>query len=173
MLGPIPSLQKLGSNIFSANGTSIGPITIPACKLLIIEYFISGYTGGDIGAFQFNADTTAANYGSWFMTASNAATPLLAQAAANAGTLAMIPVSGTNQTVGRRGFLRISNIAANRKVVDIRNANESATSTGPSMDFGWGEWLNTAAQITQITMRLVGANSLLAGTGFVVYGDNF
>lgn len=172
-LNPL-GLEKLTSGNFSANAASIGPFTFAARKSLIIDFVITGYTGGDIGAFQFNADTTAANYGSEFVTATNVATPVIARSAANAGTIAMIPVSGTTQTVGRRGFIRISNIAASRKVADIRISDESATSTAPPGElYGWGEWLNTTAQITQIKMLLVGANSLTTNTGFVVYGSDY
>lgn len=173
MLGPLPGWVRLGSGIFVSAGASIGPITIPAYKFLYIMHIITGYSGADIAMFQFNGDTTITNYGSWFMTKSHATTPLNAQSASNAGTVAGIPVSGTTQTVGRVGQFLISNIAANRKVIDIRNANESTTSTGPSLDEGWGEWLNTSAQITSISMKLVGGNNLNAGSGFIVYGDNF
>lgn len=172
-LGPMPSMQRLGSLIFTANATSVGPITIPACKFLMIVHVITGYTGADIAMFQFNGDTTVTNYGSWFMTNSNAATPINAQSANNAGTVAGIPVSGTTQTVGRVGRFFVSNIATSRKVFEISNANESTTTTGPARDGGWGEWLNTTAQITSVTMKLVGAQSLLAGTGAIIYGDNY
>lgn len=172
-LGPLPGLQRLASGIFASNGTSIGPISFPACKLLVIYHVIVGYTGGDIAMFQFNSDTTAGNYGSWYASMSHGGTPALSQSASNAGTVAGIPVSGTTQTIGRIGDMTIINIAATRKTVSIRNANETTSSTLGAIDNGLGEWLNTSAQITSVTMKLVGSNSLLAGSGFIVYGDNF
>lgn len=174
MLGPIPGLPKIASFNFGTAAVSSGAITIPACKLLIIEYLVTGYSGaGDIASFRFNADSTGANYGSRFVAFSVAAPPVNSQVA-NAGTLGHIPVSGVSQTIGRRGTIRISNIAANRKVCVISNSNESTSSTSPSIEVGWGEWLNTTAQITSIDMRTSGGSiTLSAGSGFVVYGDNF
>jgi hypothetical protein len=139
---------------------------------LVIDYVITGYSGSDIGAFQFNGDATAADYGSWFAAMSNAATPLNSQTASNAGTIAVIPVSGTAITLGRVGRMIISNAANKNKVIDITTANESGTSTGPAIERGWGTWLNNTTQITQIQMMLVGANNLGAGSFAVVYGEN-
>ena len=164
-------MRRLGSLNFASQAASVGPITIAPCSLLVIEYFIAGYSGADIGAFQFNADTTATNYGSWFMASTNVAVPINS-GVQNLGSTAMIPVSGVGITIGRRGAIRISNVAANRKVADIRTSNESTTTTGPAIENGWGEWLNTSAQITQVKMLLVGGNQLLAGTFAIIYGDN-
>jgi hypothetical protein len=169
--------KRLGSLIFQAGANSLGPITIPPVQILTIEYVITAYGGGgDIMSFQFgNAstlDTTAANYGSWFSFFSNAAPPVNSQSAPNAGSIAMIPVSGVSQTVGRRGRLIISNVQARRKVIDITTANESATSTGPSLERGWGEWLNTTDQIQQIKIVTVSNNNVGAGSFIIIYGDN-
>jgi hypothetical protein len=165
--GPV----RLGSVSFAVAGNASNTLNFGSYRLLTIEYVITGYSGSDIGAFQFNGDTTAANYGSWFLIGSNAATPLNTQAT-NIGTTPMIPVSGTGITLGRRGKMTISNVAGNNKVVRIENSNESGTTTGPSIETGWGTWLNTTSQITSIQMKLVGANNLGAGTFAIVYGDN-
>ena len=170
------SERRLGALTFSAGANALGPLFIPPMQIITIEYAVTGYGGGgDIMSFQFgNAstlDTTAANYGSWYTLFSNAATPLNSQVA-NAGSIAMIPVSGTAINLGRRGRIVISNVQTKRKVIDITNANESATSTGPSLERGWGEWLNTSDQIQQIKIVTVSSNNVGAGSFAIVYGDN-
>lgn len=170
-----PGLQRLASFNFGSAAATSGAIAITPCKILIIEYLITGYSGADVGSWRWNADATGTNYGTWWYLASNASTPLLAKQTSinGVGSVANTPVSGVTQTVGRRGCLRISNIAASRKIIDIRNSNESTTTTGPSMDFGWGEWLNTTAQITSVEFRTNGGANFNVNSGFIIYGDNY
>lgn len=175
-----PGLRRLGSLNFASTGASQGPITIAACKFLFIVHGIIGYSGSDIATFQLNADTTATNYGSGFQemtAAANAATGsfLTTGTVVNSGTIAGIPVSGIPLTTApgaRVGDFTIHNPAANRKIFNIRNSNESTTATWPTQEFGWGEWLNTSAQITSIKMLTKSANNLLAGSFAIIYGDN-
>jgi hypothetical protein len=138
----------------------------------VIEYVITGYSNTDVAAFQFNADTTAANYASWFASMSNAVPPVNSQSGSNVGTVAMIPVAGLQFLLGRRGRMIISNIATVRKMISIETANESATTTLTGIERGVGEWLNTTTQITQVKMLDVGANNINAGSFAIIYGDN-
>lgn len=169
----VPPLPRIGGFRFNAAAVSSGNIQIPARDVLLILVVVTGYSGGDIASLRFNADATAAGYGSTWKTQSNAAPPVNAQVTNN-GTLAHITLGSAGITIGRMVLVQISNIAGQRKIICMENSNESTTSTEGVADIkGWGEYTVTAGQITQIDMRTSGgANTLNAGSGFIVYGDN-
>lgn len=170
----IPGLERLGSVVLGSAAVTTGAITIPARDILIVVPRITGYSGSDIASLRFNADSTVTNYTSSFINATSASPPVLARVN-NAGTLGHIPLASTGITLGRMGIASISNLAGARKVVQLSvNDEQSATTAATTDIWGFGEWLNTAAQITSIEMRTSGGSiTMNAGSGFVVYGANF
>lgn len=170
----IPGLERIGSAVLGSAAVTTGAIALPARDILIVVPRITGYSGSDIASLRFNADSTAANYTSSFVTASSGSPPTLARVN-NAGTLGHIPLASTGITLGRIAMCTISNFATTRKVVKIIELDEQSSTAAATIDIaGGGVWLNTAAQITSIEMRTSGGSiTMNAGSGFVVYGANF
>lgn len=168
----LPQLERLTSATTATSTT--GALTIPARDIIVCYIRITGYSGGDIASLRFNADSTAANYTSSHITATSATTPPVLARVNNAGTLGHIPIGSTGITVGRVATVTISNIAANRKVITIHESVEQASTAAATIDVcGYGEWLNTAAQITSIEMLTSGGQNMNSGSGIVIFGANF
>lgn len=168
-----PNMERLGSLKLGGSAVTTGVLTIPARDVLLVICRVTGYSGTDIASLRFNADSTITNYTSSFITGTSASPPVLARVN-NVGTLGHIPIASTGITVGRTAIISISNFATTRKVCKIDSSDEQTSTTAGTIDInGYGEWLNTAAQITSIEMRTSGgSNTLNAGSGFVVYGAN-
>lgn len=168
----LPGLERLSSVVLTAGAATTGAVTIPARDILFVLARITGYGGSDIASLRFNADSTAANYGARWITMSNAATPVLA--GTNTTTGGLIPLGAAGITIGRAVEVEITNFTTKNKVVALRNSVEGATQgTFINMEYGWGQWFNTAAQITSIEMLTQSGQNMLTGSGFVVFGANF
>ena len=169
-----PFMERLGSLTLAGSAVTTGVLTIPARDLLFVLCRVTGYSNTDIASLRFNADSTVTNYTSSFITGTSATAPPVLARVNNAGTLGHIPIASTAIVVGRTSMISISNFATTRKVCKISSADEQTSATAATIDInGYGEWLNTAAQITSIEMRTSGGtNTLNAGSGFIVYGAN-
>lgn len=167
-------MERLGGLVLGGAAVTTGVLTIPARDMLLVLMRVTGYSGTDIASLRFNADSTVGNYTSSFVTATSATAPPVLARVNNAGTLGHIPAGSTGITTGRVAQYVISNFATTRKVATIQQGAEQTTTAAGTIDiFGFGEWLNTAAQITSIEMRTSGGtNTLSAGSGFEVYGIN-
>jgi hypothetical protein len=66
------------------------------------------------------------------------------------------------------------NLANESKPITLQTCTlTGAAATVGLVDIGWGEWVNTSAQITSVEMRTAGGSiTMPAGTGFTVYGSN-
>jgi hypothetical protein len=166
----IPGFEKLASSKLVAAGASIS-LTIPPRDILWVVVRCTGLSVATTLSLQFNGDTTAANYSSCIFTRTNAAPPVDARTATTATAGLLIGVS-TAINIGRLGSVFISNNPTNRKVAEIHTGIESTTTTAPSKEEGWGEWLNTTARITTVLLKGVAASNLNAGTGLAVFGAN-
>ena len=171
----LPPMEKLGSIKLSGAAVSTGALTIPARDFLFVLCRVAGYSGNDIASLRFNADSTVANYTSSFVTATNATAPPVLARVNNAASLGHIPIASTAIVLGRTAMISINNLATTRKVCTIKSSDEQSSSAAATIDIaGYGEWLNTAAQITSIEMRTSGGtNTLSTGSGFAVFGGNF
>lgn len=170
----LPGLKRIGSIQLASAAVTTGALQIPACSILIVVATVTGYSGSDIASLRFNADSTIANYGSTWKTQTNAAPPVNAQVANN-GSLGHITLGSAGITTGRIVTVTITNLSGLRKFMHMESAIESTTTTEGTADIkGWGEYTVTAGQITSIEMRTSGgANTLNAGSGFIVYGDTY
>jgi hypothetical protein len=120
-----PPGQALGIATLGGASTDIGPIAFgPGYGLLIVSYYIAGYSASQIAQIRLGTGATVdtgANYSSW---GSNLA------AAATTGTSRVsgtgIPVAQAAQTNGRRGTAVIHNPSGQNKNVTCETVCYSA-----------------------------------------------
>jgi hypothetical protein len=168
-----PPGQALGIATLGGASTDIGPIAFgPGYGLLIVSYYIAGYSASQIAQIRLGTGATVdtgANYSSW---GSNLA------AAATTGTSRVsgtgIPVAQAAQTNGRRGTAVIHNPSGQNKNVTCETVCYSAqaptaASAMASMATVAGAWFNTT-QAQSISLNSGGAGTLNAGSYIAVYG---
>lgn len=166
---PSGPAKLCGARLGSALATT-GAITCTAAESFWCDVNITNYGGGgDIASFRFNADATAGNYHARHINFSNAATPVLTSN--NFTTGGNIQLGPTAITVGRRVQVSCSNVSSSRKICIIRQQEEAAAqATLAQMELGYGEWFNTAAQITSIEMRTNAGQTMGIASSFLCYG---
>lgn len=154
----------LGRTQLTVAAAATTNVTIAAgYDLLRVEYMVTGYSGGGIASFRFNADATATNYFSrWASIA--AATVTWSQVTTTA--TAAIMLGQANSTLQRGGTMRVSNFAATSHLCTF--AGGTSTSGAPLLEIGGGEYISTTT-ISSIQMIVAGVN-LNIGSGFAVYG---
>lgn len=165
------NMEFLGSaSCTAASCASIGPITVPTRDILMIVVKITGYGGSDIVSARFNGDS-GANYwdrhltsvagGVVFVNTQTASTTLcrLAGVAQSGGRI--ITMIGINKATLSKHF-----------TIDTGDITGAAATVG-RWDRGDCEWVNTTAQITDITMLAAGGQTLTQDTEFGVFGKNF
>jgi hypothetical protein len=162
--------EFLGSTVLTGSAATTGALTIAARDLLLVQVRVTGYSGGDIASFRFNGDS-GTNY--WWRCLNTVAGGVTwtNQQAASATLIQLHPLTTTLQ---RSSLHAITNLASKSKVM----TTTATTSTGSAAtvgggELGWGEWVNTTAQITSIELRTAGGSiTMPAGTGFAVFGRN-
>lgn len=164
-------LEFLGSTRLAGAAVSTGALTIAARDELLVKVIVTGYSGADIASLRFNGDA-GANYNSRYIH-SVAGGVVLTNNQNVSQTLMRLFAIGV--TTARSAWLAINNRLATAKGVQVNPFSPSgAAGTAPGVEFGGGEWVNTAAQITSIEMRTAGgANTLSAGSGLMVWGRNY
>jgi hypothetical protein len=161
--------SKLCGFQFGSTAATSGAVTCTAAQMFYCLVNVAGYGGADMVSFRFNADSTAADYHARWINFSNATTPVVSSV--NFTTGGNIQMGPTAITAGRSILLACSNLATKRKICTIQEQEEATSQTTFSqLSMGYGEWFNTAAQITSIEMKTNGGQTLLAGSGFVCYG---
>ncbi len=156
----------------SALATS-GAITIPAFdELMIIVRIVPGVSATDIPALRFNADT-GNNYRSRYLV--NNAVSGVTLTDVPTATTNMARLSGLSATTGRVTKVIINNKLAAGKVGTVASTNATNSLTvQPGIDLAGGfEWVNTAAQITSVTLLTVSASTMPIDSGMQIYGRNF
>jgi hypothetical protein len=163
-------LEFLGSIRLSSSNVSTGVLTIPPREQLIIQCNIAGYSGGDIASLRFNGDTGANYWDRHLYSAPGGVTWTNAQ---NLSTN-LIRLAATGVTQGRTVVVNVMNLSNVSKSCAMQVCTLTGSAgTGGQADIGFGEWVNTAAQITSVEMRTAGGSiTMPAGTGFAVYGKN-
>jgi hypothetical protein len=167
---PARGMEFLGSLRLSGSAVTTGVLTIAPREQLLILCNIAGYSGGDIASLRFNGDT-AANYWDRHLSSQKTTTTWTNTETAST-TLIRLAANGVTQ--GRTVQVSIMNIANVSKPVSMTVCTlTGAPATVGLIDIGWGEWVNTSAQITSVEMRTAGGSiTMPAGTGFTVYGVN-
>lgn len=171
--GPVPNL--LGRTEMAATAASSDVVPFPGAKYLTIAACVTGYSSGGIFSFRFGISGGAIDTGTRYRTLISAAptasagTAWIAAVAATSDT--MLRLADTAKTTGRLAWVEIMNRNTTEHGVQFWTTDLSASVTthGRRM-FGEGVYLSaTAGLITSCQMVSTGG-SLLAGTGFEVYG---
>jgi len=154
----------LGRTQLTVAAASTTNVTIASgYDLLRVEYMVTGYSGGGIASFRFNADATATNYFSRW--ASMAAAGVVWSQVTTTATAAIM-LGQANSTLQRGGTMRVSNFAATNHLCTF--AGGTSTGGAPLLEHGGGEYISTTT-ISSIQMIVAGVN-LSVGSGFAVYG---
>lgn len=168
--------EFLASTVLGGAAVTTGAITVAARDELLIVFRVVSVSSSDTVGLRFNGDT-GNNY--WWRgitsvkTATSGSAPAFVDTfLASTSRILVYPLAGTTQITGHA---IVTNRSATTKVAAINSAiGSAAAATVPTtMVFGAGEWINTAAQITSVTMLSTGGAATLAtGSGFVVFGRN-
>lgn len=161
-----PGVFLEGATI-SANAASFPTISFPAYGSLDIRLNILGFSASDIVAVRFNSDS-GTNYWDRNMTAVAASVVFVDNPTAST-TLIRVGIAGTKSITAK---LFVGNNLGVSKLVSgaVSMGTGAAATPGTAVVSMAGEWVNTAAQITSLTVLCVGANNLLAGSSIAVYG---
>jgi hypothetical protein len=171
----------LGSTVLASNASTTSTVTLSSTMdVLFIIVRVTGYTGTDIASMRFNGDT-GQNYWDRHLQVAAGGTTLsdveCGSSTTGCGTATnrvLMRLGPNSVTTARTVFVTCGNRAATSKVCDIRSQVGTGTAaTAGAMTWGGGEWVNTSAQISSIVLVTKGGNSMLTGTGFVVFGRNF
>ena len=182
-LGPVLGMQRVASTKLAGAAVTTGAITIPAFDVILLVCNVIGYSGADVASLRFNADT-AANYAYKHMYSVTDSTTAVTAVTATVSVVSnvsgvgdtSIPLGALTSANGRTIHCWIQNQTAKSKPLTMLTATAVGSVTIGAVgfaDYGYGEWINTTAQITSIEMRTRGGViTLNAGSGFIVYGMN-
>jgi hypothetical protein len=171
----------LGSTVLASNASTTSTVTLSSTMdVLFIIVRVTGYTGTDIASMRFNGDT-GQNYWDRHLQVAAGGTTLsdveCGSSTTGCGTATnrvRMRLGPNAVTTARTVFITCGNRAATSKVCDIRSQVGTGTAaTAGAMTWGGGEWVNTSAAISSVVIVTNGGNSMLTGTGFVVFGRNF
>lgn len=171
----------LGSTVFATTTTASEVVEFPPFDILKVFYRITGYGGAAIASFRFGPNASGvidagANY--WYRHASIAA-GVATVTNTQAISQTFVSVAAIAVAQGRVGEMIVSNYAGANVSKVVRFSNQTQSAATPSaatagvVEFGGGEWINTANRITMIQMvDNPTTTNINAGTGFSVFGMN-
>jgi hypothetical protein len=168
--GNFAQFAFLASFRFGAAAATSGAITIPAREQLLIQITVATFAVADIPALRFNADA-GANYYSRYISAVAGGVVFVNNPVNSTSVVAMGAVAAT----GARSILTaITNNLGTEKICTVSDdiTGTGAVATSPTIMFGGGSWVNTAAQITSVELRSVAGNNFNAGSSIAIYGIN-
>ena len=158
--------EELGRTTLGSAGDTLACSSFAARKYLRVMWSITS-TGGTINERPtFNGDS-GSNYAN--MSFTNWATY------ANSVSQTFFPVVGAAANVGEHtGFMEITNISAQRKLIHSQMWDDngaSAASSSNSMQ-SYGKWDNVSAQITTISFANAGTGDFAIGSEVIVLGHD-
>lgn len=157
--------EFLGFSVMSLGST----LSFPARDWIECDLRVRFYGVADIISLQFNGDT-GNNYVSRAVKMATGGTTWANTIDLN--TTNMIRCASTGITGNRSIKFAFGNRASNTKVVIFETGSTTgAVGTGIDIDAVRGEWFNTTAQVTSITINTAGGNTV--GADLAVYGKNF
>jgi hypothetical protein len=169
----------LGALSIAADATTTGVLQFPSYDLLMIQYFVAGYSVADTAGFNFNM-TQDFGFGGFHADRhlyAPSGTTVLTDSFDNAGaagTGLSVRVAGFTTTQAQGGVAHVqaaSGISGYHPVV-IYNSTTSAAGTTPPIEMpGAGAFQLTDA-IYSVELLTRGGNNMLAGSGFTVFGAN-
>lgn len=158
-------LEFLAAGVLSLNGT----VTFPARDWVEGRIRVRFYGVAGIVSLQFNSDT-GNNYVSRAVTMATGGTTWANSIDSN--TTNMIRVAPQTTTGNRTVDFCFGNVLNKTKIVTINPATTTGgVGTGAPIDLARGEWFNTAAQVTSITLSEPSGNAF--GADIIVFGKNF
>lgn len=172
-VGWATAAKALGISTLGGAATDIGPIIFGAgYGLLIVAYYVAGYSASQIAQIRLGTTTTVdtgTNYSSWGSNLGASTTAGTSRPSASG-----IQVAQAAQTNGRRGVAIIHNPSGQNKNVSCETACYSATAPTAASAMAAkatvsGAWFNTT-QAQCVGLNSGGAGTLNAGSYIAVYG---
>lgn len=162
-------MDFLGSISMPSTAVSSSLLTIAARETLMFVIQIQGYGGSDVASLRFNSDS-GVNY--WQRsTADLLGSALTTNTQRPSQTL--MELANASSTTNRIVTVICSNHKTTNKVCTMSEMTDTGSAaTVGAIDNGGGEWFNTAAQITTVTLTTAGGQTLLASSSIAVYGNN-
>lgn len=167
----------LGFTSLGANAASTSIVNIASgYDILRITVMVTGYTGNGIFSLRFGTSTGAVDSGNNYAAAHsewNAGQTGNMSTNSETTSTNMLRLAPVAVSTGRISQVIVSNVSANRKNCVITTATEqgAANTTPRRQTVADGIWANTSGVIRAVQLTTT-ANSLLAGSGFVVEGFN-
>lgn len=173
MLPDLSSLEYLGGAKTVAGGvTSITTGALPPRDVMVILASVPGLSGADNLALRFNGDAGVSYWSRIFTSPDVSGAATFSNLENVSKTLLQVDNVGTANT---RHFLGIvQNRSASTKILAGQTTTDSgSTATVSTAQLGGGEWINTTAAISTITLTTVGGLvTFNANTNFGVFGRN-
>lgn len=158
----------LGGWLLTANAVAFPTLFFPAFNGLWVFINVSGYGGTDVVSLRFNGDSGTNYWDRTLTVAAGTVTPIVDTNTVSTTLMRM----GKPINKGRQVFAQIGNLATKSKVCQVINqfGSGTAATVADATISTAGEWVNTAAQITQIDCLTAGGLNILAGSSIAVYG---
>lgn len=163
----------VGFATFSSTATAVTPM-YGTFNQIVGWARVTFYGGSDTLSFRFGNTATAVDSGSnynyrWATQAAGGTTFANRDSTADSNNT-LIKMAAQDTTLSREITFSISNTSNKVKQVQMQSATETAgTSTLPSLDFGQGQWFNTAGQIGSFQILTAGGNTF--GGSIAFYGS--
>lgn len=151
----------------SANAAAFPTISFPAFGSLDIRLSILGFSATDILTLRFNSDT-GNNYWDRNVTAVAGGVVFVDNPTTTTSQV-RVGITGTKGVSAR---LTVSNNLTVSKLISgvVALGTGAVGTAGTAVVSMAGEWINTTAQITSLSVLCAGANSFLSGSSIAVYG---
>lgn len=161
-----PPVYLTGATL-TANAAAFPTLAFAVFPSLELRIRLLGFTGSDLPSLRFNGDT-GNNYNDRNISIAAGGVVNVDNATTTTSQIRM-GIAGTKQLIAD---VSITNFLSVSKLVHMRVSMASgAVGTAPTIISGSsGEWVNTTAQITSLTVQCVGANSILAGSSLMIFG---
>lgn len=170
MLPDLSSLEYLGG----ASGSGSASITasnLPARDVLILMGRVPVFAAAADLYLRFNGDTAANYWGRSFSSADVIGAATFSNTETVSATSIQMDVAGA---VPARHILAIiqNRLATTKMVSGQVTVDSGATNAVSPIQISGGEWVNTTAQITSITLTTAATVVFGAGSAFGVFGRN-
>lgn len=172
-MGPNQSgLEYLGGAKLAAAATTLTTPTLPARDVLMVFGNWAALGAAAIPGVRMNGDSTAAYWHRQFSAGDLAGQLTFADRGVASQTLVELWFQATQRP---GSFLMvIANRLATSKALFFQPSISTGTAAAvPSIVIGAGEYVNTAAQVTSLTMTTAAGTTLGVGSSLQVFGRDF
>lgn len=166
---PTSGYVLLGSSQLGSPAASISLTPLTAKNTLLIQYFVTGFSGADYPTLRFNNDS-GANY-TRTSVYNNATSSASGYNETGDATLLIAGASGVNQYMGTLWFSNYASVEKLGTCTEIENTPGTGASHGTYVAL-WGfKWVNTSAQISRVDLIPGWGHNLLTDSWLAVYGS--